>query len=176
MPFGIRSAPEVHKLIEGMPQVEVIADDFVAIGKGSTLEEASNDHDHHLLAFLRLCNERGLKLNTDKLNLRQQEVSFIGHVVTGEGLKVDPAKVKAIHEMPPAPTDKASVQRLLGLAQYQVPSTPYQTPSVRTGCSTSTEWSARSLHLQSTYSCTDRERTTHYCVRLRKVQYVYLWS
>ncbi len=117
MPFGIRSAPEIfqrkmHELIEGMPQVEVIADEFVVIGKCSTLEEASKDHDHHLLAFLRLCNERGLKLN-----LRQQEVSFIGHVATGEGLKVDPAKVKAIHEMP-APTDKASVQRLLGLAQY----------------------------------------------------------
>ncbi len=122
MPFGIRSAPEIfqrkmHELIEGMPQVEVIADYFVVIGKGSTLEEASKDQDHHLLAFLRLCNERGLKLNTEKLNLRQQEVSFIGHVATGEDLKLDPAKVKAIHEMP-APTDKASVQRLLGLAQY----------------------------------------------------------
>ena len=48
MPFGIQSAPEVfqrkmHELIEGMPQVEVIADDFVVIGKGSTLEEASKE-------------------------------------------------------------------------------------------------------------------------------------
>ena len=44
-------------------------------------------------------------------------MSFIGHVATGDGLKIDPAKVKAIHEMP-APADKAAVQRLLGLAQY----------------------------------------------------------
>ena len=36
---------------------------------------------------------------------------------TDEGLRVDPAKVRAITEMP-APTDKAGVQRLLGLAQY----------------------------------------------------------
>ena len=34
-----------------------------------------------------------------------------------KGLEVDPAKVRAISEMP-APTDKLGVQRLLGLAQY----------------------------------------------------------
>ena len=122
LPFGIRSAPEVfqrrmHELIEGMPQVEVIADDFVVVGKGDTTEEANSDHDKNLVAFFRLCDEKGLKLNAEKLKLRQPEVSFIGHIATGEGLKVDPAKVKAIREMP-APTDKAGVQRLLGLAQY----------------------------------------------------------
>ena len=121
MPFGIRSAPEVfqrrmHELIEGMPQVEVIADDFVVVGKGDT-KEANSDHDKNLVAFLRLCDEKGLKLNAEKLKLRQPEVSFIGHIATGEGLKVDPAKVKAIREMP-ASTDKARVQRPLGPVQY----------------------------------------------------------
>ena len=36
MPFGIRSAPEVfqrrmHELIEGMPDVEVVADDLLLL-------------------------------------------------------------------------------------------------------------------------------------------------
>ena len=44
-------------------------------------------------------------------------MSFIGHIATGDGLKVDPAKVRAIQEMPSS-TDKAGVQRLLGLVQY----------------------------------------------------------
>ena len=92
MPFGIRSLPEVfqrrmHELIEGMPQVEVIADDFVVVGKGDTIEEANSDHGKNLVAFLRLCDEKGLKLNAEKLKLRQPEVSFIGHIATGEGLK-----------------------------------------------------------------------------------------
>ena len=69
------------------------------------------------MAFLRLCKNRGLKLNTEKIRLRQKGVSFIGHVATDTGLRVDPAKVKAIVEMP-APTDKTGVQRLLVLAQY----------------------------------------------------------
>ena len=122
MPFGIRSAPEVfqrrmHELIEGMPHVEVVADDFVVVGYGETMEQATQDHDKTLMAFLQLCQDRGLKLNTEKLKLRQIQVSFIGHVATGDGLQVDPAKVKAIRDMQ-APTDKAGVQRLLGLAQY----------------------------------------------------------
>ena len=121
MPFGIRSAPEVfqrrmHEPIEGMPHVEVVADDFVVVGYGETMEQATQDHDKTLMAFLQLCQDRGLKLNTEKLKLRQIQVSFIGHVATGDGLQVDPAKVKAIRDMP-APTDKAGVQRLLGLEQ-----------------------------------------------------------
>lgn len=122
MPFGIRSAPEVfqrkmHELIEGMSNIEVVADDFVVVGFGQTHEEATRDHDATLKAFLELCESRGLKLNIDKLELRRTEVPFIGHVATGEGIRVDPAKVKAIRDMP-APTDKAGVQRFLGLVQY----------------------------------------------------------
>ena len=36
---------------------------------------------------------------------------------SGEGLKVDPTKVRAVCEMPP-PTDVVAVQRLLGFVQY----------------------------------------------------------
>ena len=69
------------------------------------------------MGFLQLCQDRGLKLNIEKLTLKQMEVSFIGHMATGDGLRVDPDKVKAIRDMP-APTDKAGVQRLLGMVQY----------------------------------------------------------
>ena len=52
MPFGI-SAPEVfqrrmHELIEGLRGVEVVADDFVVIGFGDTLDDAVIDHDMNL--------------------------------------------------------------------------------------------------------------------------------
>ena len=94
-----------------------MADDLIVVGCGNTVEEANHDRDKVLLLFLERCKERGVKLNTDKLNLRQNEVPFIGHIATDKGLRVDPAKVWAIRKMP-APTDKAGVQRLLGLAQY----------------------------------------------------------
>ena len=122
MPFGLSSAPEVfqrrmHQVIEGLHGVEVIADDFVVMGYGSTDDEANIDHDRNLTAFLLRCRERNLKLNAEKLKLRQPEVPFIGHIASKDGLKPDPAKVKAILEMP-APEDRAGVMRFLGFVQY----------------------------------------------------------
>ena len=107
----------MHELIEGMTGIEVVTDDFITVGYGDTLEEAAQDHDKNLLLFLQRCKERNVRLNREKLKLRQPQVLFIGHMATDQGMRIDPAKVRAIVEMPP-PTDKLGVQRLLGLAQY----------------------------------------------------------
>ena len=97
MPFGINSAPEVFQWrMEDLEGVEVVADDFVVVGFGESQQEASKSHDAHLSAFLKRCEERNLKLNEEKLKLRQTEVPFIGHVATAEGLRVDPHEVQAI--------------------------------------------------------------------------------
>ena len=53
MPFGICSAPEIfqrkmHEVIEGLQGVEVVADDFLAVGHGESIEEANRDHDKNL--------------------------------------------------------------------------------------------------------------------------------
>ena len=87
------------------------------MGFGETLEEATLNHDHHLELFLRRCTQRNLKLNNKKVKLRTQEVPFIGHIATADGLCVDPHKIQAIREMP-KPADVAAVQSLLGLSQY----------------------------------------------------------
>ena len=42
---------------------------------------------------------------------------YIGHLLTPDGLKPDPNKVKAILEMP-TPTEEQSLQRLLGMFTY----------------------------------------------------------
>ena len=122
MPFGISSAPEVfqrrmHELIEGLHGVEVVADDFMVVGYGDDVEQANQSHDTNLDSFLRRCDEKGIHLNAAKAQLRKHQVPFIGHIASGEGLKVDPTKVRAVCEMPP-PTDVVAVQRLLGFVQY----------------------------------------------------------
>ena len=76
MPFGISSAPEVfqrkmHELIEGMTGIEVVADDFIAVGYGETFGEATRDHDKNLLEFLKRCAAKNVRLNPEKLKLRQ---------------------------------------------------------------------------------------------------------
>ena len=35
-------------------------------------------------------------LNKEKIKLRSKEVRFMGHVITSEGLKADPEKIRAV--------------------------------------------------------------------------------
>ena len=62
------------------------------------------------------CRERNIKLNK-KFTFNCDEVQFIGHLLTNEGLKPDPAKGKAIRSMSKA-SDVAAVQRLMGMLKY----------------------------------------------------------
>ena len=122
MPFRISSAPEeyqrrMHDIVQGLPGVEVIADDILVYGKGSTKEEYIQDHDHNLTKLLEQARAVNLKLNKKKLKLHLSEVRYMGHLLTSEGLRADPEKIKAIAEMP-KPQDKKAVERLLGTVQY----------------------------------------------------------
>ncbi|XP_072021728.1 uncharacterized protein [Amphiura filiformis] len=105
LPFGVSPAPEVFQQtldqnLEGLQGLYKIADDILITGKGETLEQAQRDHDANLECFLNRCRERHITLNYDKLELRCQEVSFMGHILTSNGLKPDPKKLTAINEMP----------------------------------------------------------------------------
>ena len=59
-----------------------------------------NLEDH--LGRLRQVFERlemaGLKLKPSKCNILQRRVSFLGHVVTDEGISTDPQKIPAVEE------------------------------------------------------------------------------
>ena len=50
------------------------------------------------------CLARRVKLNDDKTVLKQENVAFVGNMITTEATRADDGKVKAIMEMP-APTD-----------------------------------------------------------------------
>ena len=90
-----------------------MVDDILCVGEGDTYESAVKDHDRNLIALL----ERNIKLNPKKLQLIKQEVPYIGHVLTPDGLKPDPSKVKAIVAMA-TPSGKKALQRLLGMITY----------------------------------------------------------
>ena len=104
--------------IEGLKGVyKKIADDLLIIDQGETDEEADQDHDQNLKNLLERCRKKGIKLNKDKFQFKCSEVSFIGHVMTKDGLKPDSRKVEAILKME-RPADVIAVQRFIGLVKY----------------------------------------------------------
>ena len=122
MPFGIKPASEhfqhrFDQALEGLSGIYAVADDALVTGKGKTLSEATRNHDENMIALLKRCQECQIKLNADKFKFKCNEVTFIGHLLTPDGIRPDPAKIKAILEME-KPTDVSGVQRLIGMVKY----------------------------------------------------------
>ena len=112
MPFGICSASEVlqkrvYKVFGDMQGVEVIADDMII--SGATEEE----HDQLLRNVMQRAREQNVKFNPKKVQFKQPRVVYFGTIISEDGIRPDPAKVKAMVELP-QPTSKEDVRRLMG--------------------------------------------------------------
>ena len=122
MPFGLKVAPEVfqqklHEALTGLPGIYAVADDILITGEGRTYAEAEVDHDKKLETLLRQCREKKICLNKDKLRLQMRNVTYLGHLLTDEGLQADPKKLQAIQELE-KPSDVAGVRRTIGMVNY----------------------------------------------------------
>lgn len=116
LPFGIKSAPEVYQkamsqMVEDIEGAEAIMDDILIWG----VDQA--EHDERLKKVLDRALKYNLKLNADKCEFRKTEVTYMGHVLTDGGLKVDPEKVRAVESIR-APSNKQELMTFLGFVQY----------------------------------------------------------
>jgi hypothetical protein len=116
LPFGIHSAAEVFqkKISEIISDIEGAAndqDDIIVFGKDS------EEHDKALKQVLDRVRESGLKLNKKKCTFRMTEITFLGHLISADGIKPDPRKIEAILKMP-TPSSKTELQRFLGMINY----------------------------------------------------------
>ena len=76
---------------------------------------SSEWHDERARAVFRRLEDNGVTLNIDKCEFAKSSVTYLGHVVTADGIKADPAKVRAVKEMP-QPSDVSDIRRFLGMA------------------------------------------------------------
>ncbi|UYV79808.1 K02A2.6-like [Cordylochernes scorpioides] len=116
LPFGISSAPEhfqkrTSAIIRGVNGVICHMDDILIFAK------RKEDHDETLREVLRRLNNSGITLNKEKCQFSVSNVTFLGHYIDEQGIKVDEKKVKAIAEMKP-PADVHGVQRFMGMVNF----------------------------------------------------------
>ena len=81
--------------------VVVFIDDILVYSKDQ------ENHDTHLRVVLK----------TYKCEFSFNEVSFLGYIVSNEGIRVDPKKIEVVVEWKP-PRNVTEVRRFLGLAGY----------------------------------------------------------
>ncbi|GJT12950.1 reverse transcriptase domain-containing protein [Tanacetum coccineum] len=118
MPFGLCNAPATfercmtaifHELIED--SMKVFMDDFSIFG-------SSFDHClKNLVKMLKMSEETNLILNWRKCHFMVKEGIVLGHKVSGSGIEVDKAKIKAISKLP-YPTK--AIRSFLGHAEFDI--------------------------------------------------------
>ena len=114
LPFGITSVPELfqrrmNSMLSGIPEVLCLMDDVLVFGKNQA------EHDTHLEAVLKRTESAGVTLNPNKCEFLQSELKFLGNIINNQGVKVDPAKTKAILDMQP-PNSVSEMRRFIGMA------------------------------------------------------------
>ena len=118
MPFGLCNAGATFQRLMDMIMAGlayevclVYLDDVIVFS--STVEE----HFTRLRLVLSKLRDAGLKLKPSKCRLLQKQVSFLGHVVSGEGIETDPEKVRVVADWP-VPVNLREVRSFVGLCSY----------------------------------------------------------
>ena len=76
-----------------------------------------DEHLKHLSAVFARLRHAGLKVHPGKCVFAVDQIDFLGHCVSAEGLSPQQEKVSAVRDLP-APTDISSLRSALGLFSY----------------------------------------------------------
>jgi hypothetical protein len=118
MSFGLTNAPAHFTYLMNsvfMPEL----DKFVVVFMDDILIYSKNEEEHaqHLRVVLTRLREHQLYAKFSKCAFWLKEIQFLGHVLSADGIAVDPSKIKDILEWKP-PTTVHQVRSFLGLAGY----------------------------------------------------------
>ena len=118
MPFGLTNAPATfQRLMESclgelhLNCCIIYLDDIIVFSR--TPEE----HIHRLRAVFEKLKAAGLKLKPSKCDFFKNEIKYLGHVVSEQGVSTDPGKIIAVTEWP-QPTIVTEVRSFLGFVSY----------------------------------------------------------
>jgi hypothetical protein len=59
-----------------------------------------------------------------KVVFATEKISFLGHLISAEGVKIDPERTRANRDFPP-PRDVSGISRFLGMVNYYHKFIPY---------------------------------------------------
>jgi transposase InsO family protein len=118
MPFGLCNAPATFQRLMNQvlrPYIDkfvcVYLDDLLIYSK--TVEE----HKEHIRLVMEALQNAKLQINTRKCDWGMKKISYLGFIVTPNGLQPDPQKVAAVKDWP-IPRTQRDVRAFLGLAGY----------------------------------------------------------
>ena len=118
MPFGLCNAGSTfQRLIERCMGADNLSSCLLYLDDIIIFSETVDDHIHRLESILNRLKECGLKVNPKKCELFKQEIRYLGHVITSEGVATDDSKIEAVRNWP-VPHKREEVKRFLSFASF----------------------------------------------------------
>ncbi|XP_071679994.1 uncharacterized protein [Lolium perenne] len=118
MPFGLPNDPSYFMNMMNKVFMEFL-DKFVVVFIDDILiySKSEEEHEKHLRLILEKLQEHQLYAKFSKCEFWLREVGFLGHIISKEGIAVDPSKVAEVTEWEP-PKNVGEIRSFLGLAGY----------------------------------------------------------
>lgn len=118
MPFGLSGAPLTFQRVMNGAMSEYLFDFLLVYFDDLLIHSATfDDHLKQLDRVLQRLEETGLKLNLEKCQLFQEEVSYLGHTISAKGVSCQEDKVSAVKDWP-TPQTVRELRSFLGFAGY----------------------------------------------------------
>lgn len=118
LPFGLMNAPVSFQMV--MTQVlRGLTWQFALVYVDDIIIFSPNFDTHltHLNAVFDRFRSANLKLKPQKCHFAAKEVTYLGHVISKQGIKVNPDKTAVIQSFP-VPKDQTEVRAFLGICNY----------------------------------------------------------
>jgi hypothetical protein len=118
LPFGLTNTLGVFMSLMNRVFCEYL-DKFIQVFIEDILvySQTMEEHGEHLCLVLQCLRKNKLFGKLSKCSFYQSKIHYLMHVISGEGIIVDPAKVEASMEWP-TPTSVPEVRSFMGLAGY----------------------------------------------------------
>jgi transposase InsO family protein len=116
LPMGLKDAASVFQ--KAVSRVLTTCNNCIAFIDDILIYAATRaEHDRALTKVLRQLHDNDFRLNVPKCSFAQQEIQFLGHIVSAGGIKADPKNTAAIANTP-QPTTLKQLQSFLGAVNY----------------------------------------------------------
>ena len=131
LPFGLTNAPATFQAAmnkvfapnkyDAYGNIDPLAElsDFVVVFIDDILifSKSAEEHLEHVRRVMQVLRDNKILIKASKCSWGQEELPYLGHIVSKDGIKVDPKKIQAVADWP-EPQTLTELQQFLGLTNF----------------------------------------------------------
>lgn len=117
LPFGLKISTNSFQRMLSIALAGLDTEAFLYVDDIIIFGCSINHHNSNLIKIFQRLRKYNLKVNPTKCNFLRKEVTYLGHLITDEGIKTDPLKYEVIKNYP-TPANADEIKRFVAFCNY----------------------------------------------------------